>query len=123
MSIVRSQTTFSDPDEAARLVSSVYFPHDLRVLGQDRDFGLRIQSAEIGPVTVGILSYGVEVSVDCSYPRSYTMNIPLSGRIESCMKVARLGPPADGALFFPGPTRQRHLVDGRLCWHGTESRP
>lgn len=83
MSTVRSAATFNDPDEAASLVSSVYFPHDLHVLGRDQNFGLRIQSTDLGPVTVGILSYGVDVGVDCSYPKSFTMNIPLSGRIES----------------------------------------
>jgi AraC-like DNA-binding protein len=83
MSPVRSVTTYSDPSEAASLVAAIYFPHDLRVLGRHQDFGLRLQASDFGPVTVGVLGWGADIGVDCTYPGSYAINIPFSGRIES----------------------------------------
>lgn len=100
MSIVRSLKTFNDPDEAATLVTSVYFPHDMHILGPKQDFGMQIKSTTLGPVTVGILSYGVDVRVDCSYPNSFTLNIPISGRIESLHDEQRLiATRGQGTLF------------------------
>jgi AraC-like DNA-binding protein len=83
MSPVRSYTVSRDPGEAASLVASIYFPHELRVVGRHQDFGLRLQASDLGPVTVGVLGWGADVGVDCTYPGSFTINIPLSGRIES----------------------------------------
>ncbi|WP_142060444.1 AraC family transcriptional regulator [Pseudarthrobacter sp. B4EP4b] len=83
MSPVHSVTTYSDPLEAANLIASVYFPHELRVVGQPQDFGLRLRATGLGPVTVGVLGWGADVAVDSTYPGSFAFNIPLSGRIES----------------------------------------
>jgi AraC-like DNA-binding protein len=53
------------------------------VLGRQQDFGLRLQASDLGPVTVGVLGWGADVGIDCTYPGSYAINIPLSGRLES----------------------------------------
>jgi AraC-like DNA-binding protein len=83
MSSSSSPSIASDPNEAATLVSAAYFPHELRVLGQIGDFELRLQTRDLGPVTIGALHYGTDVAIDCTYPGSYAINIPLSGRLES----------------------------------------
>jgi AraC-like DNA-binding protein len=83
MTFVNSHTVAKDPDEAESLVATAYFPHELLVLGKHQDFELRLRASNLGPVTVGLLRWGTDVGVNCSYPDSYAINIPLSGRLES----------------------------------------
>jgi AraC-like DNA-binding protein len=90
MTLVNPHVVAKDPDEAESLVSTAYFPHDLRVLGQHQDFELRLLACDLGPVTVGLLRWGTDIGVNCSYPDSYAINIPLSGRIESTQGGRRI---------------------------------
>jgi AraC-like DNA-binding protein len=80
---VRSLNASNDPREAASLVAGTYFPHEMRVLGRSVSFGMRLQASNLGPVTVGMLGWGADVSIDCNYPGSFEINIPLSGKLES----------------------------------------
>ncbi len=54
----------SDVDEARSLGGEIYYPHSVRVIGDQRRFTMRLDAAEMGPVTMGWLSYDTEVKID-----------------------------------------------------------
>lgn len=72
-----------DWDEASRAVADVYFPHRLTDLGKTDRPELELVSADLGGVTIGRMSWGADVAIECDYPGAYEVNIPLSGRLES----------------------------------------
>ena len=72
-----------DWDEASRAVADVYFPHRLTDLGGTDRPELELVSADLGGVTIGRMSWGADVAIECDYPGAYEVNIPLSGRLES----------------------------------------
>lgn len=72
-----------DWDDASRVVADVYFPHRLTDLGKVDRPELELVSADLGGVTIGRMSWGAEVAIECDYPGAYEVNIPLSGRLES----------------------------------------
>lgn len=74
---------FEDWEDVSRVVADVYFPHELTVLsGADRP-ELQLSSLDFGPVTIGRITWGVDVAIDCEYPGAYEINIPLTGTLES----------------------------------------
>lgn len=72
-----------DWDDASRVVADVYFPHRLTDLGKVDRPELELVSADLGGVTIGRMSWGADVAIECDYPGAYEVNIPLSGRLES----------------------------------------
>lgn len=85
---------FEDWEDVSRVVADVYFPHELTVLsGADRP-ELQLSSLDFGPVTIGRITWGVDVAIDCEYPGSYEINIPLAGVLESR---------GDGGVVVSGP--------------------
>lgn len=72
-----------DWDTAHRAVADAYFPHELRALDEREDVDLTMRTVELGGVTIGLLTWGAEVSIACDYPGAYEVNVPLSGRLHS----------------------------------------
>lgn len=70
--------------EAAHLaVEKVYFQHELHALSSPDLLALTMQSVDLGPVTIGRLNWGTDVSIACDYLGAYEINIPISGRLDS----------------------------------------
>ncbi|MBP1159429.1 MULTISPECIES: AraC family transcriptional regulator [Rhodococcus] len=71
-------------DEARAAVGRNYYPHRLAQLTTDSDLDMSLRTVQLGPVSVGRLSYGVDVSIHLDELESaYHVNIPMSGGIES----------------------------------------
>ncbi|MBF6359558.1 AraC family transcriptional regulator [Nocardia farcinica] len=76
-------TATHDWELAHAAVEQVYFPHRLEPLARPDRLGLTMRSLDLGPVTVGRLTWGTEVAIDCEYPGAYEINIPVTGRLVS----------------------------------------
>lgn len=73
-----------DLDEARSIGGAVYYPHDVRILGERTNFSMSIEAAQLGPVTLGWLSYDTEVQVrTASLTSAYQVNVPVRGEIET----------------------------------------
>lgn len=72
-------TTIADIDEARLLGGSVYYPHRLRCAGEPSDFAMHLRARRLGPLTVGVLGYDVEVHIETTEAlnTAYEVNIPL----------------------------------------------
>ena len=80
---MRSTTSTSDWETAHRAVEEVYFPHELTALSSPDQLHLHLQTVELGPVTIGRLNWGTDVSISCDYPGAYEVNIPVRGVLDS----------------------------------------
>ncbi|WP_439030977.1 AraC family transcriptional regulator [Gordonia terrae] len=79
----RSGTHTKDWETAHRAVEEVYFPHELTALSAPDRLELMLQTVELGPVTIGRLNWGTDVSIACDYPGAYEVNIPIRGVLDS----------------------------------------
>ncbi|WP_026926205.1 AraC family transcriptional regulator [Granulicoccus phenolivorans] len=69
-------------DAAHELATQTYFPHRLRPLDrQAPDF--RLNAIDYGPVTIGRITFGRDVAIQCEYPGAIEVNFPLTGGLES----------------------------------------
>jgi AraC-like DNA-binding protein len=84
-----SKTHTSDWETAHRAVEQAYFPHELTVLTTPDLLELNLQTVDLGPVTIGRLNWGTDVSIACDYPGAYEINIPVSGSLDSRSGSAR----------------------------------
>ena len=74
----------TDPRHAEIESSRTYYPLKLDVLGRRPAFRLSMGTVQIGPVTVGDLSFGTDVRLDCGdLSTAYHVNVPLTGALES----------------------------------------
>lgn len=78
-----SSTHTRDWETAHRAVEKVYFPHELTALSSPDLLALNLQTVDLGPVTIGRLNWGTDVSIACDYPGAYEINIPISGHLDS----------------------------------------
>lgn len=72
-----------DWDEAERVVSDAYFPHDLQPIESGTHPALRVRTLPLGPLRITRIGWGATVAVHTSHPGAYAVNIPFSGQIES----------------------------------------
>lgn len=71
-----------DIDDARTLGGELFYPHEVRVLGNEREFQMKITAATFGPVTIGRLSYSTEVEIYTNELRdAYQVNIPMRGEL------------------------------------------
>ncbi|GAC54516.1 hypothetical protein GOAMI_32_00490 [Gordonia amicalis NBRC 100051 = JCM 11271] len=78
----------------------MYFPHELTALSSPDHLELDLQTVDLGPVTIGRLNWGTEVSIACDYPDAYEINIPVSGVLESRAGSVRTTSEAGQATVF-----------------------
>ena len=97
-----------DWDDASRVVADVYFPHRLTDLGKVDRPELELVSADLGGVTIGRMSWGADVAIECDYPGAYEVNIPLSGRLESQGRSGTVVSEPGSATVFRADTPSRN---------------
>jgi AraC-like DNA-binding protein len=72
------------PEEAIYLCENAYYPHRLRLLGPSKCFGLSQRVTNVGPMTVGEVTYETDVAMRFDEARaSYHICVPLEGWLES----------------------------------------
>jgi AraC-like DNA-binding protein len=124
------QTT--SPEKAIHLCSTAFYPHRLTLLGQSNGFALSQRVTQVGPVTVGDVTYQTDIALRFEETRaSYHVCVPLNGWLESRHRGQHLtSSPAMGSIYRPDaemtatrwPGGSRHLavkidqvvVDGAL---------
>lgn len=71
-----------DIDDARFAGGLIYHPHEVRVLGDEKQFRLKMMTATLGPVTIGRVTYSTEVEIHTGELRdSYQVNIPMRGEL------------------------------------------
>ncbi|QZY48911.1 AraC family transcriptional regulator [Mycolicibacterium austroafricanum] len=80
-----------DIEEAQTIGGAIYYPHRVDVLGHASDFSMHIDAAQLGPVTMGWLSYDTEVQVGTgALTAAYHVNIPVRGELKTGSGVDRV---------------------------------
>jgi AraC-like DNA-binding protein len=108
------------PEQAIHLCESAYYPHRLRLLGPSQGFGFTQRVTQVGPITVGDITYATDVALGFDENRaSYQVLVPLQGWLESRHRGQQLtSTPALAALYRPDaemvatrwPGGSRHLA-------------
>jgi AraC-like DNA-binding protein len=108
------------PEQAIHLCESAYYPHRLRLLGPSQGFGLTQRVTQVGPITVGDITYETDVALGFDQNRtSYHVNVPLQGWLESRHRGQQLtSTPVLAAIYRPDaemmatrwPGGSRHLA-------------
>jgi AraC-like DNA-binding protein len=80
---VHPRTPPRDWSEASSAVAKAYFPHKLRLLGGKQEPRLTLRTLDLGPVLIGQVGWGADVSIECHYPEAYEINMPLTGHLAS----------------------------------------
>jgi AraC-like DNA-binding protein len=72
------------PDEAIHLCETAFYPHRLSVLRPSNSFGLTLRVTQMGPITLGDITYDTDVALNFNKPRAtYHVNVPLKGWLKS----------------------------------------
>src|SRR5436190_21970703 len=70
-----------DPVEASALAARVYHEHRLTILGDHRAFGMTLDAASLGPITLGWLLYDTEIRIDAEpHADAYQINLVSAGQ-------------------------------------------
>ncbi|MBH5143461.1 AraC family transcriptional regulator [Rhodococcus erythropolis] len=90
-----------DVDEARALGGQIYYPHSVRVLGDSQQFSMRLDAAEMGPVTMGWLSYDTEVKIETGdLGDAYHVNLPVTGQLKTGSGADRvIATPSRAAIY------------------------
>jgi AraC-like DNA-binding protein len=101
----------SSLDETRALFDEYYYPLDINLRGSMDGFALGLDIVHIGPVTIGDLAFGADVSVDAGDLHAYHINVPVSGRMEVRQHgdTALLRPGMAGGFRPLGPVRQPYI--------------
>lgn len=87
---------------ASRVVAEAYFPHELRQLGGGHEPRLTLRTMDLGPVLIGHVGWGADVAIECDYPGSYEVNMPITGHLESLGRHGRVtSVVGQGTVFRP----------------------
>jgi AraC-like DNA-binding protein len=74
----------TSPERAIHLCETAYYPHRLALLGPSKGFALTQRVSQVGPITVGDITYKTDVALGFEEPRaSYHVCVPLNGWLES----------------------------------------
>lgn len=99
---LRRRTAARDWPQASRDVARAYFPHELRPLGSSHEPRLTLRTLSLGPVLIGHVGWGADVSIECDYPGALEINMPLTGHMESRGRFGTVTSVADqGTVFRP----------------------
>jgi AraC-like DNA-binding protein len=117
---VPGRVVCDDIDRARGLLCEAYYPLRLDVLGDPDRFTFGMTTVDLGPLTLGELTFGADISLDCGDLRTaYHVNIPLVGQVESEHgRNQVVATPTTGAVFSPvGRTRltRWHAGSTQLC--------
>jgi AraC-like DNA-binding protein len=93
--------TANNLDDARAAVRSAYYPHRLSPLARQPDLRMSLRSVAFGPVTLGRLEYGAEVSLDFGELDYYHVSIPLSGHVEAISGESLVSTRGQGVVYPP----------------------
>lgn len=104
------EVTTADPDHARAESEKIYFPHRLTMLHDPGEFSMSLSALDLGPVAVGVLSYGGEVVIETGeLATGYEVNVALdgvlrtrSGRADVCSTATT------AAVYRPDGTARLH---------------
>jgi AraC-like DNA-binding protein len=72
------------PERAIHHCETAFYPHRLSVLGPSNSFGLTLRVTQMGPITLGDITYDTDVALNFNKPRAtYHVNVPLKGWLKS----------------------------------------
>jgi AraC-like DNA-binding protein len=72
------------PERAIHLCETAFYAHRLSVLGPSNSFGLTLRVTQMGPITLGDITYDTDVALNFNEPRAtYHVNVPLKGFVKS----------------------------------------
>ncbi|MHA6794342.1 AraC family transcriptional regulator [Pseudonocardia bannensis] len=99
----RSPVTTADLEQARESLSEVYYPLRLQQLDRTKEFTFEMATVDLGPLTLGRLTYGSDISLDCGdLGTAYHVNLPLSGHVVSRCGVNEIvATPETAAVFGP----------------------
>jgi AraC-like DNA-binding protein len=108
------------PEQAIQLCETAYYPHRLGLLGPSQGFGFAQRVTQVGPITVGDITYATDVALGFDENRaSYHVLVPLQGWLESQHRGQQLtSTPVLAAIYRPDaemvatrwPGGSRHLA-------------
>ena len=92
-----------DPVEANAAAGRVYHEQRLTILGDHRTFAMSLDAASLGPITLGWLSYDVEVRVDAEPDvDAYQVNLVTAGQTRAyCGSHQIVATSTRGMIFRP----------------------
>jgi AraC-like DNA-binding protein len=94
----------SSLDRARELTGSAfYLDQTLRPLAEPEGFSMEQRVVSMGPVTLGDVTFGTDVRIDCGGPRdTYHVNLPLNGHVRSEHRGQRvIAVPERAAVYRP----------------------
>lgn len=92
----------SDIDHARSLLNQFYYPTVVAAPAGAAEFGLDLRVIQLGPLTVGQLSFGGPVTLVASDLDAYHLTMPTSGRMTARHAGAEVtAGPASAAIFGP----------------------
>ena len=72
------------PEEAIHLCETAFYPHRLSVLGPANSFGLTLRVTQMGPITLGDITYHTDVALCFDQTRAtYHVYVPLKGWVKT----------------------------------------
>jgi hypothetical protein len=91
----------ADPEQASEILSEVYYPLRLLQLDQTKEFTFEMTAVDLGPLTLGRLTSGTDISLDCGdLETAYHVTLPLSGQVVSrCGSNEIIATPETAAVF------------------------
>jgi AraC-like DNA-binding protein len=93
----------TDLDEARALCGEFYYEVDLDLLDRSRPLAFAADLVRLGPVTVGDISFGADVSIGTDVLDAYHVNLPIAGAIGSEHRGAvTVASPRRAAVYRPG---------------------
>jgi AraC-like DNA-binding protein len=92
-----------DPGEASAAAARVYRDHRLTILGDHRAFGMTLDAASLGPITLGWLLYDAEIQVDAEpVADAYQVNLVSAGQVRAyCGSDQIVATSNRGMIFRP----------------------
>jgi len=73
------------------LCETAFYPHRLSVLGPSNSFGLTLRVTQMGPITLGDITYDTDVALSFNEMRAnYHVNVPLKGWVKSLHRGQQL---------------------------------
>lgn len=95
--------TSADLDQAAQLLNRFYYPVAMSVRGGAAEFELDLQLIQLGPLTVGQLSFGASVTVIATELDGYHVTLPTVGQVLTRQSGHEVTAGPDTAVvFLPG---------------------
>lgn len=104
LAAVQDLSTF-DINQAQAAVQQAYHPHELHAFSTCRDSASMIRTVNFGQISVGLVRWASDISIECSYHQAYQINVVLSGELVWERNGTRwTAKPGEAAVFPPNET-------------------